>query len=76
MEEWELYPIYPSTKLIGLKYYKSSTGGGSDTNVLNQNGVRAVNLGIGERKPHTLEEHIHIKDMVDVAKLVVELMKY
>lgn len=62
-------------EVLGLKFYTSSTGGGSDTNVLNQHGIKAVNLGIGERKPHTLEEHIHIKDMVDVAKLVVELMK-
>lgn len=67
--------VKDACQTLGLKFYTSSTGGGSDTNVLNQHGVRAVNLGIGERKPHTLEEHIHIKDMVDVAKLVVELMK-
>lgn len=60
---------------IGLKGFTDSTGGGSDTNILNCNGVKAVNLGIGERKPHTLEEHLHIVDLVNTAKLVLELMK-
>ena len=60
---------------IGLKAYTDSSGGGSDTNILNGNGIKAVNLGIGERKPHTLEEHIHIKDLVNSARLVMEIIK-
>ncbi|WP_425446463.1 M20/M25/M40 family metallo-hydrolase [Dethiothermospora halolimnae] len=59
----------------GIKPFTDSTGGGSDTNILNGNGVKAVNLGIGERKPHTLEEHIYIKDLVDSSKLVLEIIK-
>ena len=35
----------------------------------------AINLGIGEKKPHTLEEHLHIKDLVTTSKLVLELIK-
>lgn len=58
-----------------LKYYLDSTGGGSDTNILNTNGIKAINLGIGERKPHTLEEHIYIKDLVSSANLVLEIIK-
>jgi len=60
---------------IGLKPFTDSTGGGSDTNILNVNGIKSVNLGIGERKPHTLEEHISIKDLVDTARLVLEIIK-
>jgi tripeptide aminopeptidase len=60
---------------IGLNAFTSSTGGGSDTNILNGNGVKAVNLGIGERKPHTLEEHLRIVDLVDTARLVMEIIK-
>ncbi len=60
---------------IGLKPFTDASGGGSDTNVFNANGLMAVNLGIGERKPHTLEEHLHIKDLVDASRLVVELIK-
>ncbi|MEG2353932.1 MAG: M20/M25/M40 family metallo-hydrolase [Clostridium sp.] len=60
---------------IGLEAFTASTGGGSDTNILNCNGVKAVNLGIGERKPHTLEEHLAIVDLVNTSKLVLELMR-
>jgi len=60
---------------IGLKPFTDASGGGSDTNIFNANGMMAINLGIGERKPHTLEEHLHIKDLVDASRLVVELIK-
>lgn len=62
-------------KELGLKAFTQASGGGSDTNILNANGIKAVNLGIGERKPHTLEEHIAIKDLVTSAALVVEIIK-
>jgi len=60
---------------IGLRAYTDASGGGSDTNILNSNGIKAVNLGIGERKPHTLEEHIKIRDLVNSAKLILEIIK-
>lgn len=60
---------------IGLNPYTASSGGGSDTNVFNANGLMAINLGIGEKKPHTLEEHLHIKDLVATSSLVLELIK-
>lgn len=60
---------------IGLKPYTASSGGGSDTNVFNANGIESVNLGIGERKPHTVEEHLYIKDLENAAKLVLEIIK-
>jgi len=60
---------------IGLEPYTASSGGGSDTNILNANGIEAVNLGIGERKPHTVEEHLYIKDLENAARLVLEIIK-
>lgn len=60
---------------IGLHSFTAPSGGGSDTNILNANGIKAVNLGIGERKPHTLEEHLHIKDLVNASRLVIEIIK-
>lgn len=60
---------------IGLKAFTAPSGGGSDTNIFNANGITAVNLGIGERKPHTLEEHLHIVDLVNASKLVLEIIK-
>lgn len=59
----------------GLTPFTASSGGGSDTNIFNANGLMAINLGIGEKKPHTLEEHLHIKDLVATSHLVLELIK-
>ncbi len=52
-----------------------STGGGSDTNILNANGIKAVNLSVGMEKAHTLEEFIPIEDLINSAKMVVEIIK-
>ena len=62
-------------KNIGVKSFTAATGGGSDTNILNGNGIKAINLGIGERKAHTLEEHMKIEDLVNASKLVLEIIK-
>src|SRR5699024_8837225 len=60
---------------IGLEPYTTTSGGGSDTNILNANGIIAINLGIGEKNPHTLEEHLHIEDLESSAKLALEIIK-
>lgn len=60
---------------LGLESYTTSSGGGSDTNILNMEGISAVNLGIGMKKPHTLEEHIAIKDLENASKLALEIVK-
>lgn len=52
-----------------------STGGGSDTNILNANGIKAVNLSVGMEKAHTLEEYIAIADLMNSARMVVEIVK-
>ncbi|AYE35461.1 M20/M25/M40 family metallo-hydrolase [Clostridium septicum] len=62
-------------KAIGIEGKTKSTGGGSDTNVFNGNGLKAVNLSSGERKPHTLEEHMKIEDLEILSRLIVELSK-
>ncbi len=67
--------VKEACKNIGLKPYTTSTGGGSDTNILNLNGIKAVNLGIGEKKAHTLEEHLKIDDLVNSVRLLLEIIK-
>lgn len=57
-----------TTEIVG-------SGGGSDTNNFNLNGIEAVNIAIGERNAHTLEEHIFIDDINLSARLVLELIK-
>lgn len=52
-----------------------ASGGGSDTNHFNANGLPAVNLSVGMDKPHTLEEFIIIDDFVTAGQMVVEIIK-
>lgn len=54
---------------------QASSGGGSDTNIYNSKGVKSVNLAVGMTKVHTLEEYIEIKDLVDLSKILVEIVK-
>ena len=51
------------------------SGGGSDTNHFNNNGVPAINLSVGMDKAHTLEENIKIADLVKAGEMVVEIIK-
>ena len=67
--------VKQACKNIGLSPYTESTGGGSDTNILNAYGITSINLGVGEKSAHTLEEHIHIKDLENASKLVLEIIK-
>ncbi|MCD5415107.1 MAG: M20/M25/M40 family metallo-hydrolase [Clostridiales bacterium] len=60
---------------MGIESYTAATGGGSDTNIFNGNGVKAINLGVGMKKVHTLEEHISIKDLEDSARMVCEIIR-
>jgi tripeptide aminopeptidase len=60
---------------IGIEARVVSTGGGSDTNIFNANGLKAVNLGIGMKNAHTLEENIAIADLITTAKMVLEIIK-
>jgi len=46
------------------------SGGGSDTNVINRGGIKAVNTSIGMRNVHTKKEYLRIKDLVLGARLV------
>lgn len=52
-----------------------STGGGSDTNILVKNGIKAINLGIGMKNAHTLEEYIAIEDLMNSGIMVTEIIK-
>jgi len=62
-------------RAIGLESVVAKTGGGSDTNVYNSKGLKAVTLGSGEMKAHTLEEHVHIDDLVNLSRLVIALIQ-
>jgi tripeptide aminopeptidase len=61
-------------KKLGFEVSKAPSGGGSDANVYNNNGISAVNLGNGTELVHTLDERLNIDEFENLTKLVLELM--
>jgi tripeptide aminopeptidase len=66
--------VEAAAKLTGVKPAYTSSGGGSDTNILNANGIRSVNLSIGMSNVHTTREFILKKDIIKGAQLVLSIM--
>ncbi|PMP60793.1 MAG: peptidase T [Caldimicrobium thiodismutans] len=60
---------------IGLTMSLKKKEGGSDANVFNERGIKCVILGTGMQKVHTTEEFIRIKDLLNSARLVFEIVK-
>lgn len=59
---------------LGLEVVKLPSGGGSDANIYNSNGIRAVNIGAGMEKAHTTDERLNIEDFTNATKVVLKLM--
>lgn len=58
-------------KECGLEPVHTTTGGGSDANIFNQNGIMAINISTGMQKVHSTEEHIYIKDLYNGSVVVL-----
>ena len=59
----------------GVKYDPRSTGGGSDTNVFNGNGLNAVTLSIGMYKAHSVDEFISVDDLIKSSEIVASIIE-
>jgi len=59
---------------LNIKANKKSSGGGSDTNIFYENGIKTVNLGIGGNHAHTLKENLKIEDFQKLAEITYLLM--
>ncbi len=62
-----------ATKL-GLSPVTKKSGGGSDANIYNLNGIESLNLGVGMEKVHTTSEQLSIEKMENASNLCYELM--
>ena len=62
-------------KRIRLKSEFAVSGGGSDTNIINRSGIKAVNLSVGMRNVHTTREYIPIVDLVNGTKFVLSIIE-
>lgn len=60
---------------LGLTPNLFQSGGGSDANLFNGQGIPTVNLSVGYQAIHTVNEHIAVKDLVKVSELVVEITR-
>ena len=72
----EIFRVTVETlKSVGLTPEPISYLGGSDANMLNANGIPAVNLGIGAQNPHANEEFILLEDLDKTAEIAKALIR-
>ncbi len=62
-------------KINNKKINYKTTFGGSDNNNLNMHNIKGIVVGNGMRNVHSKEEYILIDDIIDVTKLILELVK-
>ncbi len=60
---------------IGLKPRFERSGGGSNTNLYNQNHIACLNLAVGMMNVHSTEEYIDCDDLENLVRLIMELVK-
>ena len=64
-----------AAKRINVKPQLKSTGGGSDANIFNGNGITTINLGIGMEDVHSTDEHIRISDLLKAAEFSLAIVQ-
>ncbi len=64
-----------SAKKLGLPAKTIIGGGGSDANIIHNNGIDMVILGTGMRNVHTVDENIAINDLVMGSRWIMEIIK-
>jgi tripeptide aminopeptidase len=62
-----------TVRAMGMTPVLAASGGGSDANNFNRNGIKAVVLGTGMTKVHTTQEELAISDLEDTAALALAL---
>jgi tripeptide aminopeptidase len=61
-------------RAIGREPRQFESGGGSDANMFNGNGIPTVNLAVGYEDIHTTNERIRADDIVKVTELVLSIV--
>ncbi len=64
-----------AAKALGFEFPLRSTLGGSDANAFNTKGVPTIVCGTGMKDIHTHDEHVSQKDLVDLTRLAIEIVK-
>jgi tripeptide aminopeptidase len=59
----------------GVELKLEATGGGSDTNIIAEKGIEAVNISVGMKEVHSVDEYIKIDDLVKAANFLLSIIK-
>ena len=62
-------------KHLNLEIKACASFGGSDANSLNAKGISAINFGTGAQNPHSNDECILYRDLINSVRIALELMK-
>lgn len=83
--EYETFCIdedHPITRILqkaatdgGYTLRPEKSGGGSDTNILNANGIPSVNLSVGMDKVHTLDEVVRLEDIMQATRFLLYIVQ-
>jgi tripeptide aminopeptidase len=63
-----------ASEKTGIELRLEATGGGSDTNIINGKGIKAVDISVGMDKVHSVEEQISIDDMIKAVEFLVSII--
>lgn len=64
-----------AAKNAGIRARTSMTGGGSDANIFNEQGIPSIILGVGNHNVHTSKEYVAIGDLVKGTEVILEIIK-
>ncbi|MDD2557863.1 MAG: M20/M25/M40 family metallo-hydrolase [Desulfuromonadaceae bacterium] len=70
-----LHYLTQAAQRLGQKLEVGRSGGGSDANIFNANGIVTLNLATGMNKVHSTAEYIKVADLESVARLVLECIR-
>lgn len=59
----------------GFVFEAVVTGGGSDTNIINSKGIEAVDISVGMKKVHSVNEEISILDMQNAVLFLTAIIE-
>ena len=74
-DEWPLRVAEQAARDTGLEPQPRPTGGGSDANVFNDNGIRCVVLCMGAHEVHTPNEFVDTRDVLQGAQWLVRAVE-
>ena len=64
-----------AARRVGIEAEIQGSGGGSDANIFNAQGIPALPIGVGYEHPHSVEEYLPVADLTKCAELVQSLIE-